>query len=60
MKVRTPSRDELLDRRRRLLEQSKASREELDRRAAQGELAGDEYWLWEEMRSIDFLLGEER
>lgn len=59
MQVHTPSRDELLDRRRRLLEQSKASREELDRRATQGELAGDEYWLWEELRSIDFLLGEE-
>ncbi len=58
MQVHTPSREELLDRRRRLLEQAGTSRDELDRRAGRGDLVGDEYRLWEELRSIDFLLAD--
>lgn len=59
MGVQTPSRDELLRRRQQLLDHARISRDKLDVRAERGELVGDEYWLWEALRSIDFLLGED-
>lgn len=60
MRVRHPTRQELKERRRRLLEQARvSSSDELAERARRGALSGDEFWLWEEITSIDFLLGED-
>lgn len=60
MRVRHPTREELKERRRRLLEQARvSSSDELAERAGRGALSGNEFWLWEEITSIDFLLGED-
>ncbi|MGH8905067.1 MAG: hypothetical protein ACRD0K_00735 [Egibacteraceae bacterium] len=60
MRVTHPTREELKDRRRRLLEQARvSSSDELAARAERGALSGDEFWLWEDIQSIDFLLGEQ-
>lgn len=58
MRVMHPSRDELRDRRERLLAEANIDRDGLERRAHAGLLTAAEYWLWEELRSIEFLLGE--
>jgi hypothetical protein len=59
MRVIQPSRDELLQRRVQLLEQLRMTREELEERAEGGLLSPDAYWLWEEIRGVEFLLGED-
>lgn len=59
MRVMNPDREELLARRERLLRQARTSREELEARADRGTLTGDEYWLWEDIRSVEFLLRED-
>lgn len=58
-RVLEPGRDELEDRRARLLERSHMSREELETAAAAGTLSAEEFWLWEDIRSIEFLLGDD-
>lgn len=55
-RVLEPSRDELVARRERLLEQLGMSRSDLERAAQAGALIGDQIWLWEDIRSIEFLL----
>ena len=60
MAVAHPTRDQLRQRRERLLRQANAtSVAELEERADRGELTGEQYWLWRSIRSIDFLLGED-
>lgn len=56
-RVIQPSRKELVERRRRLLDRTGSSYEELAARARRHDLEGDEWWLWEEICSVDFLLG---
>lgn len=58
-RVLEPSREELLARRARLLGRTHMSREELDTAAAAGTLTADQYWLWEDIRSLEFLLGDD-
>lgn len=55
--VLEPSRAELEARRARLLARLAMSREELERAADSGALTGEQYWLLEDIRSIEFLLG---
>jgi hypothetical protein len=57
-RVLEPSREELEKRRERLLERARMTREDLEAAANAGTLSGDEYWLWMDIRSIEFLLGE--
>lgn len=57
-RVMEPSREELLERRERLLERARLTRDELECRAEGGLLSGSEFYLWDEIRSIEFLLGE--
>jgi hypothetical protein len=60
MRVLHPTREELQERRQRLLDRARvSSSDELAERARRGALSGDEFWLWEDIRSIDFLLGED-
>lgn len=60
MRVIHPTRKELEDRRRRLIERAGvSSRRELAERARRGTLSGEELWLWEDVKSIDFLLAED-
>lgn len=56
-RLREVSRDELLERRRELLDRLGVSAAELRRRAASGSLVGDEWAGWDRLRDIDFLLG---
>jgi hypothetical protein len=60
MRVMNPSAEDLRAERKRLLARAHAaSVKELNDRAARGGLSADEYSLWEEIRSIEYLLGEE-
>lgn len=59
MKLLHPSRDELRERRQRLLESLNMTREELDEAARTGVLSGSDFWTWEDIQAIDFLLGED-
>lgn len=60
MRVMSRSADELRAERERLLARAHASSvEELNDRAARGGLSAAEYSLWEEIRSINYLLGED-
>jgi hypothetical protein len=52
-----PSREQLEERRARMLERVRMSRDELQSAADAGTLSGDEYWVWQDIRSIEFLLG---
>lgn len=56
-RVLEPSREELEARRMRLLDRLGMTRDELERAAGSGALTGDQYWLLEDIRSIEFLLG---
>jgi len=56
-RVLEPSRAELKARRERLLARLAISREELQRAADSGALTGEQYWLLEDIRSTEFLLG---
>lgn len=56
-RVLEPSRAELEARRGRLLARLAMSRDELERAADSGALTGEQYWLLEDIRSIEFLLG---
>jgi hypothetical protein len=56
-RVLEPSRAELEARRSRLLDRLGMSREELARAAESGALTGEQYWLLEDVRSTEFLLG---
>lgn len=58
-RVLEPSRDELRERRARLLEHAHMSREALEDAADAGTLSPEEFWLWEDIRSIEFLLGDD-
>lgn len=58
-RVLEPSREELEARRQRLLERAGMSRDELEAAATAGTLRGDQFWVWEDIRSIEFLLGED-
>lgn len=60
LRVIEPRRDELEARRRRLLDKLYTTREALGRSAEAGVLTVKELWIWEDIRSIEFLLGEER
>lgn len=56
-RLREVSRDDLLERRRELLDRLGVSADELHRRAATGSLVGDEWAAWDRLRDIEFLLG---
>lgn len=58
MRVTRLTRDELLERHKQLLSHARMPREELEQRAEAGLLSGDDYWLWEEIRGVEFLLGD--
>ncbi|MEX2549380.1 MAG: hypothetical protein WD638_04065 [Nitriliruptoraceae bacterium] len=58
-RVLEPGHDELKDRRARLLERAHMSREDLEAAAAAGTLSAEEFWLWEDIRSVEFLLGDD-
>lgn len=57
MRVIQPTAERLRERRAELLNDVRMGRAELEERAEAGLLSGEEYWLWEEIRSIEFLLG---
>lgn len=59
VRVREVSRDELLQRRRELLDEVGLSVDELRHRAESGSLVGDEWFAWDRLRDIDFLLGDD-
>jgi len=54
-----PSREELRSRRERLLGEIAMTREQLEREAELGSLSGSQYWTLEDIRSIEFLLGDD-
>ncbi len=58
-RVLEPSREDLIERRERLLKRLGMTRNELAHRAEAGLLTGEEFWLEEEIRSIEFLLGDD-
>jgi hypothetical protein len=58
-RVLQPSREELMDRRARLIERARMDRGEMEAAAQAGTLAPDEFWLWEDIRSVEFLLGDD-
>lgn len=58
-RLREVSRDDLLARRRALLDRLDVALEELRGRAADGLLVGDEWMAWDELQEIDFLLGDD-
>lgn len=57
-RVVEPSREELQKRRRRLLDEVGMTRDELGKAAAAGTLTSDQFWAWEDITSIEFLLGD--
>lgn len=56
-RVLEPTRDDLEERRERLLRRTRMGRDELEAAARAGELSGETFWLWEDIRAIEFLLG---
>ncbi len=58
-RVLEPSRAELEARRSHLLARLAMNRDDLERAADRGSLSGEQYWLHENIRSIEFLLGTE-
>lgn len=58
-RVLQPTREELLGRRERLLERARLTRDELEARAEAGTLSSDLFWLLEDIRSVEFLLGDD-
>jgi hypothetical protein len=59
MRLAHPTPTELRHRRERLLDKAGFSREELQRCAEEGTLTPEEYWIWQDIRSVEFLLGDE-
>lgn len=55
-RIREPRLDDLRRRREELLEEARASFEELAERAANHELIGDEWRIWDELEAIEYLL----
>lgn len=58
MRIQRPSEGELRERLARLLSELGMTRDELAERAGEGLLSADQYWALEEIRSVEFLLGE--
>jgi hypothetical protein len=58
-RILKPSRDDLEARRKRLLERLGMNREEAGRAADAGVLSGEQIWIWEDLRSVEFLLGDD-
>ncbi len=58
-RVLEPSLDELRERRARLLDRVRMGRRELEAAASAGTVSSDEFWLWEDIRSVEFLLGDD-
>lgn len=58
-RVVEPSLEELRSRRDELLRRTHMSRTELEEAAAAGNLTADEFWLWEDIRAVEFLLGDD-
>lgn len=58
-RVREPSPEELWARRAELLERARMNREELQAAADAGTLDPDEFWLWKDIRAVEFLLGDD-
>lgn len=58
-RVLEPGHDELKARWARLLERAHMSREDLEAAASAGTLSAEEFWLWEDIRSVEFLLGDD-
>lgn len=58
-RVREPSKEELWARRAELLERARMNREELQAGADAGMLDPDEFWLWKDIRAVEFLLGDD-
>lgn len=58
-RLREVSRDELLLRRRAVLERLGISYDELASRAEKRGLVGDEWSAWDELQEIDFLVGDD-
>ena len=56
--VREVSREELLSERRRLLDSIGMTRDEIEEMAACGRLSGAQFWVYEDIRSVEFLLGD--
>lgn len=57
--VREVSRKELLAERERLLASIAMTREELEAMAELGGLSGTQFWVYEDIRSVEFLLGDD-
>lgn len=57
-RIMQPTREDLLRRRQQLLDEAETTRAQLARRAEAGLLQGDEFDLWDEIESIEFLLGD--
>jgi hypothetical protein len=58
-RVVQPTHEQLERRRRALLERLGGDFDKVNERAGRHDLEGDEWWAWEELRSIDFLLDGE-
>lgn len=58
-RVLQPSGDDLRARREELLRRARMSREELQAGAEAGTLDADEFWLWEDIRAVEFLLDDD-
>jgi hypothetical protein len=58
-RVLEPSAEELRARRERLLARLGRSRESLEAAADAGQLTSEEFWLWEDLRDVEFLLGDD-
>lgn len=56
--VRKVSREELRSERTRLLESVGMTRAELKEMATCGGLSGAQFWVYEDIRSVEFLLGD--
>jgi hypothetical protein len=57
--VREVSREELLAERERLLASIAMTREELAAMAELGGLSGTQFWVYEDIRCVEFLLGDD-
>lgn len=58
-RVLEPSSQELRARRERLLARLGMSRDEAEAAARDGQLTSEEFWIWEDLRDVEFLLGDD-
>jgi hypothetical protein len=58
-RVLEPSAEELRARHARLLARLGRTREGLEAAAEAGRLTSEEFWLWEDLRDVEFLLGDD-